>query len=192
MGSVRTSHPGGRGPCSSASCGGVVGADMCCDRRSEDINCTCSCACLDQSYRKQRPSPRRRLAGEERCRHRNVEVRGKGKGCRPHLMGPMYSTASAAAAYTAVIWRHCPQTRNNHSLGSQLLSLTASPNTSQIQKPSACLYQRQHMFTVKLCIYDASFFENPKLFRSASAYYVSFTLLFRPSRGNNSSRAPVT
>lgn len=44
----------------------------------------------------------RQEAGEERCRHRNVEVRGKGKGCRPHfkLMGPMYSAASAAAAYT--------------------------------------------------------------------------------------------
>lgn len=146
MGSVRTSHPGGRGPCSSASCGGVVGADMCCDRRSEDINCTCSCACLDQSYPKQRPSPRRRLAGEERCRHRNVEVRGKGKGCRPHLMGPMYSTASAAAAYTDLAALPAdPQ--QSQPLGSQLLLFTASPNTPQIRKPSACLYQRQHTFT---------------------------------------------
>lgn len=123
MGSVRTSHPGGRGPCSSASCGGVVGADMCCDRRSEDIYCTCSCACLDQSYPKQRPSPRRRLAGEERCRHRNVEVRGKGKGCRPHLMGPMYSTASAAAAYTDLAALPAdPQ--QSQPLGSQLLLFT--------------------------------------------------------------------
>lgn len=151
---------------------------MCCDRRSEDINCTCSCACLDQSYRKQRPSPRRRLAGEERCRHRNVEVRGKGKGCRPHLMGPMNSVASAAAAYTDLAALPAdPQ--QSQPLGSQLLccSLLRQIHRNYENLQHVCTATtRVHSVTM---YHNASFFENPKLFRSASTYFVSSTLLFR-------------
>lgn len=192
MGSVRTSHPGGRGPCSSASCGGVVGADMCCDRRSEDINCTCSCACLDQSYPKQRPSPRRRLAGEERCRHRNVEVRGKGKGCRPHLMGPMYSTLPVPLRRT-LIWRHCPQTRNNHSLlvHNYCCSLLRQIHHKYENLQHVCISdntrsQRNYVSTTRLSLKPQSSTDQHQ------RYYVSSTQRVRPSRGNNSSRAPVT